>query len=75
MSWVKPLEGKSWWAEPAISTRGSNWPKEKLDEMKRRTERRIAQARRLSKNNMSHTQIARQMGVAQSTVTRWLQKG
>ena len=75
MHWLKPLEGKSWWAEAARRRTGSSWSPEKLAEVRKRVEQRRANARRLVKKYKSHTEVAKLMGVSQSTVTRWLQKG
>jgi predicted transcriptional regulator len=72
MSWLKPLEGKSWWAQAGKPR--TFWSAEKLAAVRNRVERRRAEARRLVKE-MSHTKVAKKMGVSQSTVTRWLKKG
>lgn len=75
MSWLKPLEGKSWWEEPAIRKTGSSWPKEKLEAVRKRVEQRMANARKLVAKYKNHTEVAKMMGVSQSTVTRWVRKG
>lgn len=74
MDWLKPLEGGSWWAEPARSKPATprKGPKVRtVGGVQNTVAERIAQARELAKV-YRRGKVAAIMGVCPSTVTKWL---
>ncbi len=73
-NWLKPLDGGSWWNEPARQFTRKNPEKwmRTVGGVKGLLSERIAKAKELEQQNYIRGEIAQKMGVSPSTVTKWL---